>query len=252
MKSIPMSRSEVVALRKDECLQLMERLGEAQPRRGVLVLELKSIIKDLPLTKGGEQGKPLLGFAKMNRSQLAGKARQPQIPVCENHTRGHLIKIIRDDLMQQSTPKGSDYQGFGKYGAKKYQEVLQMDCDCCNWVDQVEVPQSLWKHKRFSTWLKMQSVLQETNLENNMTRERMTRRIKQLEEEKLFAEMQTSKELDQRRKTPKQKGATSNTGLEEENNALKEQLRKLTEQVQLLLASSQEHGAASSAENSAE
>ena len=38
--------------------------------------------------------------------------------------------------------------------------------------------------------------------------------------------MQASEELDQRRKTPKQKGASSNTALEEENNALKEQVRK--------------------------
>ena len=57
MKSIPMSRPEVDALRKDECLQLMELLGEAQPRRGVLV---KSMIKDLLFVKGGEQEKPLL------------------------------------------------------------------------------------------------------------------------------------------------------------------------------------------------
>ena len=98
----------------------------------------------------------------------------------------------------------------------------------------------------------MQSVFQVTYLENNMTEERMRRRIKQLEEEKLFAEMQASKELDQRRKTPKKKGAASNTALEEENNALKEQVGMLTEQVQLLVTSSQEHGAASSAENSAE
>ena len=105
-----------------------------------------------------------------------------------------------------------------------------MDRDYCNWVDQVEVAQPHWKLKRFSTWLKMQSVFQETILENSMTQERMTRRIKQLEEEKLFAEVQASRELDQRRKTPKQKGANSNTALEEENNALKEQVRKLTEQ----------------------
>ena len=136
--------------------------------------------------------------------------------------------------------------------ASTEQEVPQVDRDYCNWVDQVDVPQSHWKLKRFSTWLKMQSVFQDTILENNMTQERMTRRIKQLEEEKLFAEMQASKELDQRRKTPKQNGDTSNTALEEENNALKEQVRKLTEQVQLLVTSSQEHGAASSAENSAE
>ena len=54
----------------------------------------------------------------MDRNQLAEKARQLQIPVSENHTRGQLIKIIREDLIQQSTPKGSDYLGFGKHGAK--------------------------------------------------------------------------------------------------------------------------------------
>ena len=89
MKSIPMSRSEVDALRKDECLQLMEHLGEAQPRRGVLVVELKSMIKDLLFSKERGQEKPLLGFAKVNRNQLAEKARQLQIPVSEHHTRGH-------------------------------------------------------------------------------------------------------------------------------------------------------------------
>ena len=45
----------------------------------------------------------------------------------ENHTRGHLTKIIREDLVLQSIPKGSDHLGFGKYGAKTYQAVLQMD-----------------------------------------------------------------------------------------------------------------------------
>ena len=83
----------------------------------------------------------------------------------------------------------------------------------------------------------MHSVLQEPNLVNNMTQERMTRRIRQLEEEKLFAEMQASKELDQRRKTPKQKGVSSTTVSEEENSSLKEQVRKLTAQVQLLMTS---------------
>ena len=88
MKSIPMSRTEVDALRKDECLQLMEHLGEAQPRRGVLVVELKSMIKDLLFSKEGGQEKPLLGFAKMNRNQLAEKARQLQIPgIRESHER---------------------------------------------------------------------------------------------------------------------------------------------------------------------
>ena len=55
-----------------------------------------------------------------------------------------------------------------------------------NWVDQVEVPQYHWKLKRFSTVPKMESVLEEPNLENNLARERMTTRTKQLEEEKTF------------------------------------------------------------------
>ena len=46
----------------------MEHLGEAQPRRGILVAELKSMIKDLLFSKEGGQEKPLLGFAKMNRN----------------------------------------------------------------------------------------------------------------------------------------------------------------------------------------
>ena len=95
MNLIPMSRSEADALRKDECLQLLEHLEEVQPGRGVLVLEPKAMIKDLLFSKEGEQDKPLLGFARTTRSQLADKVRQLQIPVSENHTTGHLIKIVR-------------------------------------------------------------------------------------------------------------------------------------------------------------
>ena len=147
---------------------------------------------------------------------------QLQIPISENHTRGHLIKFIREDFMQQSTPKGSDYLGFGKHEAKTYQEVLKMDHEYCRWIDPVEDQRSRWKLKRFSSWLKMQSVFQEPNLENDMIQERMTKRISQLEEEKLFAEMQASKELDKRRNTSAQKIASSITVLEEENLSLKE------------------------------
>ena len=49
------SRSEIDALRKDECLQLVEQQGEAQPRRGALEVELKAIIEDLLFSKEGEQ-----------------------------------------------------------------------------------------------------------------------------------------------------------------------------------------------------
>ena len=183
-------------------------LGEVQPRRGILVLELKAMIKDLLLSKEEEQENPLLGVARMTRSQLADKARQLQIPVSENHTRGHLTKITREDLDAAVNTKGSDYLGFGKHRAKTYQEVLKMDHEYCHWIHQVEDQQPPWKLKRFSSWLKMQNVFQEPNLENNMTQERMTRRIRQLEKEKVFAEMQASKELDKRRKTPEQKVAS--------------------------------------------
>ena len=121
----------------------------------------------------------------------------------------------------------------------------------CRWIDQVEDQQSHWKLKRFSSWLKMHSVFQERNLDINMTQEHMTRRIRQLEEENLFAEMEACEELDKRRKTPEQKGVSSTTVLEEENLSLQEQVWQLTEQVQLLMTSSQEREAARSAETSA-
>ena len=47
MNMFPVSRSDVDHLRKDECLQLMEQLGEAQLGRGVRVIELTAMIKDL-------------------------------------------------------------------------------------------------------------------------------------------------------------------------------------------------------------
>ena len=122
----------------------------------------------------------------MNRSQLTDKARELNVPIAESHTRRHLIRSIREHHMQQSTPVGSDNLGFGKHGAKTYQEVLKLDPEYCRWAHQVEDRQPHWKLKRFSSWLKMQSVPQEPNLENYMTRERLRRRIKQLEEQKLF------------------------------------------------------------------
>ena len=100
------------------------------------------MLKDLLFSKEGEQEKPLLGFAQLNRSQMAHKARQLQIPTSENHTRGHMIKCTREDLTQQSTPKGSDFLGFRKHRAKTHQEVLQVDHENCQWIDQVEAQHS--------------------------------------------------------------------------------------------------------------
>ena len=70
--------------------------------------------------------------------------------------------------MQQATPKGSDCVGLGKHRAKTNQEVLQVDHEYCRW--QVQDQRSQWELKRFSSWLRMQSVFyQEPNLVNNMT-----------------------------------------------------------------------------------
>ena len=189
-------------------------------------------------------GKPTLGIRKDDHDK-------PHIPISENHTRVHLIKIIREDLMQQSSPKGSDYLGFGRHGARTYQEVLQLDHETLPLGRSSGRISNLTVDSRGSLrgW-RCRASSRNQILENNMTQERMPRRNRQLEEEKLFAEMQASKELDKRRKTPEQKGASSTTDLEEENVSLKEQVWKSTEEVQLLMTSSQERGAASSAESS--
>ena len=167
MKLIPMSRSEVAALTKDQSFQLMVHLGEAQPRREALVL--KSMIKEPFFSKGGEQEKPFLGFAKRNWSL-----------VYENHTRGHLTKIIREDLLQQSTPKGSDNLGVGKYGAKTYKEVLQMDRDHCNWVDHVDGGSTISLETQEILDVAEDAECLSGNKSGKMTQEWMTR---QLEEE---------------------------------------------------------------------
>ena len=121
------------------------------------------------------QAQPLLGFANMNRSQLADKARQLKIPITESHRRGHLIMLIRKNLMQQSTPEGSDSLGFGKHGVLDVSGGAEDGSGYCRWIDQVEDEQLHWKLKMFASWLRMQSVCQETNLENNMTQEQLTR-----------------------------------------------------------------------------
>ena len=90
----------------------------------------------------------------MKRSQLADKARRLQIPLFE------LIIIIREDVMQQATPKDSDCLGFGEHGVRTFLEVQQVDPRFCLWVEQVEGHQSHQQFKRFSSWLKIQSIYQ--------------------------------------------------------------------------------------------
>ena len=115
-----MSRSEVDALRKDGCLQLMEHLGEAQPRRGVLVLVLKSMIKELLFEKGGEQEKALL---RKDEPEPTGRESTTATDsrFRESHER-------TPDQVDKGRPYatvdavGLGLPDFGKHGAK----------DCCN------------------------------------------------------------------------------------------------------------------------
>ena len=157
----------------------------------------------------------------MNRSQLADMARELNIPIADSHTRGHLIRSIRGHHLQQSTPVASDYPGFGKHGAKTYQEVLKLDSGYCRWIDQVEDQQPHWKLKRFSSWLKMQRVPHQPNLENNMTRN---------------AWRDASKNSRKRN--------CSTTALEKKNLVLEQHVQELMEHVQLLMKPSQECGVA--------
>ena len=53
-----MSLSDVDDLRKHDCLELMEQLGEAQLRCGVLVVKVKAMIKDLLISEN--RTKPIL------------------------------------------------------------------------------------------------------------------------------------------------------------------------------------------------
>ena len=89
---IPMSRSEVDALKKDECLQLIEQLGKAQPRRGVLMVELKAMVKELLFSKEREQEKQLLRFAKPAAGQGTTATdysiRQPQERTLDQDQKG--------------------------------------------------------------------------------------------------------------------------------------------------------------------
>ena len=70
---IPMCLLEVDALRKDECFQLMDPLGEAQPRRGVLVVDLETRIKDLLFAKEGRTGKATPGIRKDEQEPRKGR-----------------------------------------------------------------------------------------------------------------------------------------------------------------------------------
>ena len=132
-------------------------------------------------------GTASLGSRKNEQESTGGQGPKAEYSYSrEPHEGTHSIRLKRENHMQQSTPVGSDYLEFGKHGAKTYQEVLKLDPEYCRWTDHVEDQQSHWKLQRFSSWLTMQRVLQEPNLENNMTQERLTRRIKQLEAENLF------------------------------------------------------------------
>ena len=100
MNLVPMSGSEVDALRKDECPQLLDHFGRGTTPTWSTVVGTEGHEQGSSLLQRRGTRKTTLGIRK-DRSQLADKTRQLQIEVSENHTRGHLIKIARRDLMKQ-------------------------------------------------------------------------------------------------------------------------------------------------------
>ena len=156
---IPMSRSEVDTLKRDECLQLMEQLGGAQLRRGVLLVELKARIKDLLISKEDEQHKPLLGFAQMDKSQPAEKNTPTAVINIREHTRRQLIR---------------------KKTGRPYAVVLTE-----------RLPQSGLRQARShdvpGSFINGPRIL--PLVDPDMIQERVTRRNIQLEEDKLFAQI---------------------------------------------------------------
>ena len=142
----------------------MEQLGEAQPRRGVLVVELKAMIKDSALLERRWTRTTAPGCRQNGQESPGGQGQTAEDSDSRESHEGasdqaHKGRLTRDNRMQQSTPKGSDYLGFGKHGAKKYQQVLKLHPEYCRWTDQEEDPQSHWTLKRFASWLRMQKVL---------------------------------------------------------------------------------------------
>ena len=157
---IPTSRPEVDAPhKKKECLQLMEQQGEAHPRRGVVVVELQAMVKELLFSREGEQEKPTPGICENELEPAGGQGttttetniREPHEEAADqNHTgrpcaAGNTERLRLSGLRQA---RSQDAPGGSTGGPR----IL--------WIDQVEEP-SHWKLKRFSSWLKMQSVCQE-------------------------------------------------------------------------------------------
>ena len=111
-----MSRSEVYALRKDECLQLMEHLGQAQPRRGVLVVELKVRDQGSPFLESRRTGKTVTGIREDEQESTGRKG--TTTTVSENHTRGHFDQDHKGGPHEEINTEGLGLLGFGKHGAK--------------------------------------------------------------------------------------------------------------------------------------
>ena len=163
------------------------------------------------LERKGNRKNTLLGFARMTRSQLADKALQPQSPISENHTRGHLVNFITGAFyanIDGSRILPLDRAGGGSATPLATQEILVVAEDA----ERFPGTESRKQHDSRTYDKTHQTARVGRALRGNASIERT-----------------------------RQKTQHART-----------QVRKLTEQVQLLMTSSQERGAASSAESSAE
>ena len=157
--------------------------------------------------------------------------------------------------MQQTTPKGSDYLGCGQARSQNVPGSFSsgsriLSAGSTMW----RISNPTGKLKRFSSWLK------------NAERPPETESAKQYNPRTYDKTYQTTRggealhrtaSTERTRQTPQdsrtKKDQPDNRVLDDGSTSqLKEQVRKFTEQVQLLTTSSQEPGATSSAESSEE
>ena len=215
---IPTSRLKVVdALRKDKCLQLMEQLGEAQPHRGVLVIEMKAMIKDLLFFSRRKTGKATPRIYKNEQEPAGGQGtstantstREPHDRTLDQDHKGRPCAAVNSGRFRLSGLQQAQSQDVPR-SSTGGSRILPLDRPSGGSAIPLETQEVLFVAEDAERLPGTKSGKQHDPGTYDETH-RTTRG------EKFFEELQASNELDKRRKTPDQKGNRSTTVLEEEN-----------------------------------
>ena len=111
-----MSLSDVDDLRKHDCLELMEQLGEAQPRCGVLVVKVKAMIRDLFISENRKKEIVVISSDEQERAGGQGVP-TPDTNIRESHD-GKADQNNTERHHEAGNTEGSGHPAFGKHGAK--------------------------------------------------------------------------------------------------------------------------------------